>query len=181
LAEQQAEQGKKKAALEKILAVEDSMKNVGHWGFLLQIVESDNSYMAKEKDFMQKAGNMKMRFQNATSVYLDISGDDDLSRLGAQMQEKGCNCNMAENRKNAEYLVSVKNKLSRCSGESGTVFCYANATVTVNNLKFQKPINVNIPEAKGGWVKGDREKASEEAFKKLTSSLAEKINQTINQ
>jgi uncharacterized protein YcgL (UPF0745 family) len=181
IAEQLEEQGKKKMALDKIRAVDDSLKNVSYWGFLLQMVESDNSYMAKEKDLIQKAGSMKMQLQNATSVYLDISGDGDLSRLGAQMQEKGCNCNVTEEKEKAEYLVAVKTTLSRCSGESSAVFCYANATVTVHNLKSQKTVNVSIPEAKGGWVKGDKEKAAEEAFKKLTSSLAEKINQTINQ
>jgi hypothetical protein len=124
---------------------------------------------------------MKMRFQNATLVFLDVSGDDGLSGLSAQMQEGGCNCAMVEERERAEYLVTVKTSLSRCSGESGTVFCYANAIAVVNNLKFQKPVNVSVPEAKGGWVKGDKGKAAEEAFKKLTSSLAEKINQTIDQ
>jgi hypothetical protein len=181
VAEQLAEQGKKKQALEKIPAVEDSLKNVSYWGFLLQMMESDNSYMDKEKDFIQKAGDMKMQLQNATFVYLDISGDNDLSRLGTQMQENVCNCTITEEKEKAEYLVAIKTKLSRCSGDSGTVFCYANATATVNNIKSQKPVNINIPEAKGGWVKGDKDKAAEEAFKKLTNSLAEKINQTINQ
>jgi hypothetical protein len=37
--------------LGKIPAVEDSLKNVGYWGFLLQMVESDNSYMDKERFF----------------------------------------------------------------------------------------------------------------------------------
>jgi hypothetical protein len=183
LAEQMTEQGKKKAALSQINAVEDSLKIVGYWGSYLQAVESDNSYIAKEKNYWQKASSVKMQLQHGTSVYLDISGDNSLDGLGAEMQEKGCNCTIAEEKENADYLVAIKTKLSRCSEArpGGAGFCYANATVAVNNLKFKKPVSVKIPEAKGGWVKGDKEKAMEEAFKKLTGSLAEQINQTINQ
>ena len=182
LAEQQAEQGRKKVALDKIQAVEDSLKNVGYWGSLLRIVESDNSYIKREQDFWQRAGDMKIQLQNGTSVYLDVSGDNNLEALSAEMQERGCNCSIAETKEDADYLVTIKNKLSNCNeAGNGLVFCYANATVAVNSLKFNKPISVKIPEAKGGWANNNKDKATSETFKKLTSSLAEKINQTINQ
>ena len=182
LVQQQAEQGRKKAALDKIQAVEDTLKNVGYWGSLLQIVESDNSYIKREQDFWQRAGDMKMQLQNGTSVYLDISGDSDLETLGAEMQERGCNCSIAETKEDADYSVTIKNKLSNCNeAGNGLVFCYANATVAVNSLKFNKPISLKIPEAKGGWANNNKDKATAETFKKLTGSLAEKINQTINQ
>jgi len=182
LVQQQAEQGRKKAALDKIQAVEDTLKNVGYWGSLLQIVESDNSYIKHEQDFWKRAGDMKMQLQNGTSVYLDISGDNDLETLGAEMQEKGCNCSISETKEGADYSVTIKNKLGDCTeAGNGLVFCYANATVAVNSLKHSKPISVKIPEAKGGSPNNNKEKATAETFKKLISSLAEKINKTINQ
>jgi hypothetical protein len=76
---------------------------------------------------------------------------------------------------------SVNAKFSRCTeNELEEVFCYANADASVNNSKFQRHLVLKIPEAKGGWANSNREKATEEAFKKLTSSLAEKIVQSIN-
>ncbi|MDR2595314.1 MAG: hypothetical protein LBC87_11150 [Fibromonadaceae bacterium] len=182
LAEQQVEQGRKKVALDKIQAIEDSLKIVSYWGSLLHTVESDNSYIKREQDFWKRAGDMRMRLQNGTSVYLDISGDSGLETLSAEMQEKGCNCSIAETKEDADYSVTIKNKLGDCSeAGNGLVFCYANATVAVNSLKFNKPVSVKIPEAKGGSPNNNRDKAAAETFKKLTNSLAEKINQTINQ
>jgi len=168
--------------LDKIQTIEDSLKNVAYWGKLLQIVESDNSYIKREQDFWQRASNLKMLLQNGTSVYLDISGDNDLEALSAEMQEKGCNCSVAETKEDADYSVLIKSKLSSCNeAGNGLVFCYANATVAVNSQKHNKPISIKIPEAKGGSPNNNKDKATAEAFKKLTSSIAEKINQTINQ
>jgi hypothetical protein len=182
IAEQLTEQGKKKAALDKIYAIEDSLKNISYWNFLLQVVKSDNSYMIKEKDFWQKANSMKMQLKEGTTIYLDISGDNVLNELSAQIQEKGCNCTIVEKKENADYLIAIKTKLSRCNEAGrGLVFCYANATIVVNNSKYEKPVNVNIPEIKGSWTDGNKDKAIEETFKEQINSLAEKIIQTMNQ
>ncbi|MDR0517714.1 MAG: hypothetical protein LBH25_11785 [Fibromonadaceae bacterium] len=184
-AEQLAEQGKKKQALDKIHAIEDSLKAVGNWASLLQTVGGGNPYTEQEKALWQRAGNAKMQLQHGTAIYLDISSEDygDLGwQLKAQMQEKGCNCSVAENEEEADYSVSVKARLGSCSeAGNGLVFCHATATAALNNLKLRKTVSISIPEAKGGWANNDKAKASAEAFKKLTNSLAEKINQSINQ
>jgi hypothetical protein len=166
--------------LDKIQAIEDSLKIVGYWGSLLQTVAGDNSHAEREKTFWQKAGDMRMQLRNGTSVYLNISGDGDLEALGAEMQEKGCNCSIAETKEDADYSVAIKTKLGSCiESGNGLVFCYANAIVVVSSPKYGKPANVKIPEAKGGSPNNNKDKATAEAFKKLTSSLAEKLNQTI--
>jgi len=176
LAEQQAEQGKKKAALGRIQAIEDSLKNVAYWGSLLQAVASDNSYIGQEKALWQRAGAMKMQLQGGTSVYLDISGDNGLENLGAEMQEKGCNCSIAETKEDADYAITVKTKLSRCNkADFGQVYCWANASVSVFNSKTKKSANLKIPEAKGGWTEGNTEKATEESFKNLTENLVQQL------
>jgi len=184
IAEQLAEAGKKNAALSKIQVVEDTLKNVGFWGSLLQTVESDNSHTAQETAFGQRANNAKMLLQNSTVIYLDISSNKQYSdmgeKLGAQMQEKGCNCTITNAKQDADYSVAIKAKFGSCNkAGDGIFYCYANADVTVNNQKYKKPVNVKVPEAKGGWTNGDR--AMEEAFKELANSMAEKIVQTINQ
>ncbi|MCL2206758.1 MAG: PorT family protein [Fibromonadales bacterium] len=68
MAELLAKQDKKEMALDKINAVEGSIKKAGNWGFLLLMVESDSSYRAKEKDFLQKTISMKMRLQKEASI-----------------------------------------------------------------------------------------------------------------
>jgi hypothetical protein len=182
IAEYFTEQGKKKQALDKIHAAEDTLKSISHWGSLLQSIENDSSYLEKEISFWQRVNIAKTQLQNGTSVYLDISGDNDLGGLGAEIQEKGCNCTIAEERGNAEYLVTIKTKLSRCDeNKYRQIFCYVNAIVIINSTKLKKTVNLKVDEEKGGWTNGNKDKATEEAFKKFISSLAEKINQTINQ
>ena len=142
--------------------------------------------LKKEKILWQKVNTAKIQLQNATAIYLDVSGYEKYSdmneQLGAQMQENGCNCAIAKTMDEADYLVTIKTKLSRCNkNDNGTVYCYANANATVNNLKHKNTVNVKIPEAKGGWTNGNKDKATEEAFKELANFLSEKIIQTINQ
>ena len=177
------EQGKKNSAFERIAIIEDSLKNVSYWGSMLQLVESDNSYIEREQDFWQKLNNAKKSLEHGTSVNLDVSGIADVDyfkeRLGAQMQEKQCNCTIAQSAKEADYDVKIRVKIGNCiennTNNYGQVYCYAGATVTVNNQKFQKPLDVKIPEAKGGWGNRNKEKATEQATKDLINSLAEKI------
>jgi len=179
-----AEQGKKNSAFGRIQVIEDSLKNVAYWGSLLQAVERDNSYIKREQDFWQKLNEAKKFLEHGTSVYLDISGDNDLESLGAEMQDKGCNCTIVENASDADYVVKIKVKLGNCIENTlnkfGEIYCYANANVSVDNLKYKKPLEVKIPEAKGGWGNRNREKATDRAIKELTNNLAEKIIQSIN-
>jgi hypothetical protein len=183
-----AEQGKKNSAFGKIQVIEDSLKNVGYWGSLLQVVKSDNSHIKREQDFWQKLNDAKKSLEHGTSIYLDVSGAEDpeylVEKLSAQMQEKQCNCTIAENTSEADYVVKIRVRLGNCIenklNEFGQIYCYANANVSVNNLKYKKPLDVKIPEAKGGWGNRNKEKATDEAIKELTNSLAEKIIQTIN-
>jgi hypothetical protein len=178
--EQIAEQGKKNQAMGKIQAIEDSLKKVSYWGSYLNAVDVDNSYTAREKDIWLKINNAKMSLERGTNVFLDVTGLEP-ERLSAQMQDKNCNCTIAETADNADYVVKIKAKLSRCTeNQNKDVFCYASADVSVNNTKFQKPLDIKIPEAKGGWTNGDKEKATEEAFKQLIYNMAEKIVQAIN-
>jgi hypothetical protein len=188
LAEQLAEQGKKNLAFSKIQIIEDSLRTLSRWGSLLQAVESDNSYIKREQDFWQKLSDAKKPLEHGTAIYLEVSGIEDADylaeKLGAQMQEKQCNCTISKNANGADYVVKIKAKLGTCIenklNKFGEIYCYANASVSVDNLKYKKPLDVKIPEAKGGWGNRNREKATDMAIKELTNSLAEKIIQSIN-
>jgi hypothetical protein len=177
--EQLTEQGKKNQAFNKIQIIEDSLKNISYWGSYLRTVEFDTSHSTKERDFWQKINNVKITLERSTTIFLDILGIEH-NKLIAQMQDN-CNCIIAESRDKADYVIIIRANLNRCTENNlNEAFCYANADASVNNSKFQRPIVLKIPEAKGGWGNGNKEKATEEAFKKLTNSLAEKIVQSIN-
>jgi len=183
-AEVLAEQGKKNPAFGKIQEIEDSLKNVAYWGNLLQMVESDNSYIKREQDFWKRLNEAKKSLEHGTSVYFNISGDNSLETLSAEMQEKGCNCSIAEKASDADYVVKIKVKLGSCientSSKFGEIYCYASANVSMNNNNYKKPLDVKIPDAKGGWGNLNKEKATDQAIKELTNNIAEKIIQSIN-
>ncbi|GHV13104.1 hypothetical protein AGMMS49938_07050 [Fibrobacterales bacterium] len=139
----------------------------------------------RQHELSQKINKLKLQIEiNTSSIYLKVQGNDYLSEnLPDLLQEKGCNCTIVKTPSEVDYTVTITAKFKTCGEPTKykEVYCYASASAVINNSKVQKPVNVNIPEAKGGWTNGNKEKATEEAFKELTNSLAEKISQTINQ
>jgi len=177
LANQLAENGKKKSAWNKIKAIEDSLSKVGYWENLLQAVGSGANTNSRITEIMQKITAAKIILENGTGIYLDVSGSKYVTdELPAMLQEKGCNCSIAENASEADYAITAKARLSRCNKAAhGQVYCWTNASVSVFNSKTKKKATVKIPEAKGGWTEGDAEKAKEESFKNLTENLAQQL------
>jgi len=172
-----AESGKKKNALDKIKIAEDSLSKVGYWEDLLKTVTNAAAYSKRSVELRQKINAAKIALENGTAIYLDISGSDYLTeKLGAVMQEKGCNCFVAENADEAHYTITVNAKLSHCNrADFEEVYCFANANVSMKNSKTKKNISVEVPEAKGAWVNGNSEKAIEESFKELAANIAQKL------
>jgi len=177
LANQLAETGKKKSAWNKIKTIEDSLLIVSYWENLLQAVASGTNVHSRVAEILQKTNAAKIALENGTSIYLNVSGSEYVrDELPAVLQEKGCNCSIAETEAEADYAITVKTILSRCNKAANEqVYCWANATVSVFNSKTKKKASVKIPEAKGGWTEGDTEKATEESFKSLTENLAQQL------
>jgi len=177
LAEQQAEQGRKKAALDKMKAIEDSLLKVNYWENLLQAVGSGTTTHSRSAEILPKINTAKIALENSTSIYLNVSGSEYVAgELPAIMQEKGCNCSISEKETEADYTITVKAKFSRCNkADFEQVYCWANASVSIFNSKTKKNISIKIPEAKGGWTEGNFEKATEESFKNLTENLAQQL------
>jgi len=177
LANQLAETGKKKNALNKIMAIEDSLQKVIFWENLLQAVGSGANAHSRTAEILQKTNAAKIALENSVGIYLNVSGSEYVrDELPAVLQEKGCNCSITETEAEADYAITVKAILSRCNKAAyEQVYCWANATVSVFNSKTKKKASVKIPEAKGGWTEGDTAKATEESFKNLTENLAQQL------
>jgi len=177
LASQLAETGKKKSALNKMKAIEDSLLKVSYWENLLQAVSSGATTHSRSTEILQKINTSKIALENSTGVYLYMTGNEYVAEeLPAMMQEKGCNCSIAEKETEADYVITVKAKFSRCNkADFEQVYCWANASVSVFNSKTKKNTSLKIPEAKGGWTEGNTEKATEESFKNLTENIAQQL------
>lgn len=177
LADQLAQSGKKKSALNKIKPIEDSLQSIPFWKSLLQAIENNASDFERENLLWQQVNNKKIELENGNSIYFDITGNKGAANeLSAMLQEKNCNCSVAETANEADYTIKSKIKLDRCNKtERKEVYCYANATVSLTNVKANKTINLKVPEAKGGWANGDKDKATKEAFRELTENMAESI------
>ncbi|MCL2284119.1 MAG: hypothetical protein FWC26_12455 [Fibromonadales bacterium] len=175
-ASQLAEFGKKKSALNKIKTAEDSLSKAGYWENLLQAVTGATTH-DRSAEILKKINSAKMNLENGTSLYLKISGSEQVAdNLAAVLEEKGCDCSAAESEAEADYVITVKAKLSRCQqAQHEEVYCYTNANVVVRNSKTKKDVSVKISEEKDGWTNGNSEKATEESFKKLTGQIAQKL------
>jgi len=177
LASQLAETGKKKSALNKMKAIEDSLLKVSYWENFLQTVSSGATAYSRSAEILQKINTARIALENSTGIHLNVSGSEYVAEeLPAVMQEKGCNCSITETAAEADYAITVKAKLSRCNkADFEQIYCWANASVSVFNSKTKKNISIKIPEAKGGWTEGNFEKATEESFKNLTENLAQQL------
>jgi hypothetical protein len=177
LAGKLAETGKKKSALDKMKSVEDSLLKVSYWENLLQAVGSGTTNHSRAAEILQKISTAEIALENSTGIYLYMTGSEYVAEeLPAMMQEKGCNCSITERETEADYVITVKAKFSRCNkADFEQVYCWANASVSMFNSKTKKNISIKIPEAKGGWTEGNTEKATEESFKSLTENIAQQL------
>jgi hypothetical protein len=180
LAGQLADAGKKKSALNRINAMEDTLSKIGYWANLLQAVAgatTDN----RPAEMLQRANAAKIALEDGTAIHLSVSGSEYIAEeLGAALQKAECNCSIVQNISEADYAISVKAKPNRCGKpEYGLVYCFTNATVSVKNSKTNKNIPVQIPEASAGWPSHEPKRAVEESYRELTESIAKELSKEI--
>jgi hypothetical protein len=97
-------------------------------------------------------------------------------KLPALLTSNDCGCNFTTDKDQADYVIKVDVYLDRCNDAGGgTVFCWADATVSIFNTYTQKTLKPKIDEAKGGWTNKNYVKAGEEAFDELAKKIAEKV------
>jgi len=182
LAEQLAERNQKSSASNKITVIEDTLKSLVYWNSALQIVERDNSFSVIKTGLLERIDSLRTILQSGITIYLEVLGDNELSGLSAQIQSKDESAFIAESPNLANFIVTVRPVLTRCSeGIGGLVFCFVNATAAVNNRKTGQTVNIRVPEIKGSWVNGDKKAAAQKGFEELISDIAVRIVQIINQ
>jgi hypothetical protein len=97
-------------------------------------------------------------------------------KLPGLLTDNDCGCNFTESEEEADYVIKVDAYIARCNDAgSGTVFCWADATVSLYNAHTQKTLKPKVPEAKGGWTNKNYVKAGEEAFDELAKKITEKV------
>jgi hypothetical protein len=97
-------------------------------------------------------------------------------KLPGLLTSGDCGCNFTEQENQADYVITVNSNIARCNDAGyGTVFCWADATVSIYNAKTQKTLKPQINETKGGWTNNNYKKAREEAFDELAKRIAEKV------
>jgi hypothetical protein len=96
-------------------------------------------------------------------------------KLPGLLTENGCGCSFTELEDDADFVIRVNAHFTRCTyAESGLVFCYVSATVSLYNARTRITLKPNINEAKGGWTNRNHEKAIAVAFDELVQKIAEK-------
>jgi len=192
-ANQLAERGRKKQALNecKNVNVDELFARVLFAQDLLTAVFTATGKPAREQVLQQ---NRSQRLRNAliqtiadleNSIYIFVeivetvdgeNVDFITNRLPGLLTEKDCNCNFTEFEDQADFVIRINARLTRCNNaQNETIFCYVNATVSVLNAYTQRTLRPSISEAKGGWTRNNRERAIDEAFRELTKEIAEKI------
>jgi len=190
-ASQLAERGRKKQALDESENVVELFAKVLYAQNLLTAVFSAMGERASDQ-ILQQNRSQRLRniliqtiadLENSIYIYVEIIETVDgepvkfiTDRLPGILTEKGCNCNFTEWEHEADFIIRVNARLTRCNNaQNETIFCYANATVSVFDAYTQRILRPNISEAKGGWTRNNRERAIDEAFRELTNEIAEKV------
>jgi len=178
-----AESGRKIAAVEKIQEIGDSLARVNEFNTLLLAVNNDDSFVENIVNIHRRLNGIRTQLQAGTKLFLDISGDNKLTELSAIIsQNEDWRFEVVQSRENADYLVGISTKLSRCTPpDVRLALCHTNADVSVVCRKSQRNVSVQISETRGGFPNADTGRATQIAFENLTSEIAEKVIQSIKE
>lgn len=182
-----AEKGYKNKARQQCLSVVDAFATIAYSQDLLTAMEEHMDDSSLQQSRSERLRNELIQtiadLENSVYVYLEcnetVNGQSVVhigERLPGMITEKGCGCNFTEMEEEADFVVRVNARLSRCQdAPDNIVFCYANATLSIFNKHTQKTVKPKISEAKGGWTQGNKANATEEAFDELAEKIVEKV------
>ncbi|MCL2845767.1 MAG: hypothetical protein FWE23_10040 [Chitinivibrionia bacterium] len=178
-----AESGRKIAAVEKIQEIGDSLARVNEFNALLLAVNNDDSFVENIVNVHRRLNGIRTQLQAGTRLFLDISGDNNLSELSAIIsQNEDWSFEVVQSRENADYLVGIRTNLSRCTPpDVRLALCHVNADVSIVCRKNQRNVSVQISETRGGFPNANTGRATQIAFENLTSEIAEKVIQSIKE
>lgn len=179
--------GYKMKARNECIAVAENFAIVEYSQDLLTAIDEDADEPVLQKQRSEYLRNELIQtiadLENSIYLYLDckelVNGQSVVhiaDRLPGIIMQNGCGCSFTDSQDNADYIIRIEAKLSRCQdAPDNIVFCYAFATVSVVNTVNKKTVIPKIPECKGGWTQRNRANATEEAFNELAEKIAEKV------
>jgi hypothetical protein len=182
-----AEKGYKMRARKQCESVVDAFAMVAYAQDLLTAIDEttdDNSLQQSRSEQLRNTLIQTLTdLENSIFVYVEcteiVEGEEVVyiaDKLPQLLTEGDCGCSFIESEEDADYVIKVNAYLARCTDAvGGTVFCYADATVSLYNARTQKTQKPKIGEAKGGWTGKNYTKAGEEAFDELAKKIAEKV------
>jgi hypothetical protein len=182
-----AEKGYKARARKQCESVVDAFVMVAYAQDLLTAIDETTDDNALQQSRSEQLRNTLIQtltdLENSIFVYVEcteIVDDEEVvyiaGKLPQLLTEGDCGCSFIESEEDADYVIKVNAYLDRCTDAvGGTVFCYADATVSLYNARTQKTQKPKIDEAKGGWPGKNYTKAGEEAFEELAKKIAEKV------
>jgi hypothetical protein len=181
------EKGYKMNARKQCESVIEAFAKVSCAQDLLTAIDEHIDSTALQQNRSERLRNILVQtisgLENSIYVYIEchetMNGEKVVhiaDRLPGMITGQDCNCNFTRLQEEADYVIKVNARLTRCNDTPGDlVFCYANATASVYNVHTQKTLIPEIPESKGGWADKNRAKATEEAFNRLANKIAEKV------
>lgn len=182
-----ADKGYKMKARSECLAVVDAFAAIAYAQDLLAAIDGSVTDVVLQQSRSGRLRNELVQnivdLENSIYVFLEcsemVNGQSVVhiaDRLPGMLTEQGCGCNFTDIKEEADYVIKVNARLSRCQdAPDNIVFCYANATVSVLNTGTQKTLMPKISETKGGWTQRNRANATEEAFNELAEKIVEAV------
>jgi hypothetical protein len=182
-----AEKGYKARARKHCESVVDAFAMIAYAQDLLTAIDEAADDSSLQQSRSERLRNTLIQtltdLENSIFVYVECKETVEeeevvyiADKLPELLTESDCGCSFTESEEDADYVIKVNAYLARCTDAvGGTVFCYADATVSLYNARTQKTLKPKIDEAKGGWTGKNYTKAGEEAFDELAKKIAEKV------
>jgi hypothetical protein len=182
-----AEKGYKGRARAACESVVDALASVAYAQDLLTAIEENADDNSLQQSRSERLRNTLVQtitdLENSIYVYIECTEIVEevevvyiADKLPELLTESDCGCSFIKTEEDADYVIKINAYLARCTDAmDGTVFCYADATVSFYNVRTQKTLKPKIDEAKGGWTGKNYTKAGEEAFDELAKKIVEKI------
>lgn len=182
-----AEKGYKIKARTYCLSAADDLAAIVYAQDLLTAIDDDVTDTTLQQMRAEQLRNDLIQtiadLENSIFLYLEceelVNGQSVIyiaDRLPGLLTEQGCGCNFTDVKEEADYILNIDARLSRCQdAPDNIVFCYANATVSLTNTHTGKTLKPRVPETKGGWTDRNKANATEEAFDELSEKIVEGV------
>jgi len=178
LAAQLTELGKKRSALEKIGESKSKAEGLAYYKNLLLAVDSERglerSQNSRLNELLKEIIVAAAETENAMLVYLEGNEETVVSNL--QNILSGNKCRIADEQKDASYVLNIDAKACNIKNDGDFYHCYACVKADLTNSKTRKSeLKINIDGLKIKGSEMSQSLACEQAFKSAASKLWSEI------